>query len=672
MLSSTHVRLTRTSSDLRLLAATLCPPSPILTPNDLLAPSTFSEIPLIIDFVIDKFSTPLNSPLRFEYDADVCTPPKASRLEIDIATAQGRVAKLPRLPMTASPVTLSSNLASSYSVNESMLDEVFFTPKSFLSSQSLVSTPSPSPSPLSKSLFHLTHIRSLAISDSVGSSLSESPSVRTALGGANRQAWVFNSRMTSNSTMTVPVEDRENEQTVYLGTSATFSTLPTPSFAPPSPSPSVDVISPISLTYSRRHRRPLERSGAIHHLKTPRSIPRTSRLHLLPHEPQSPVIAPVRTTRWQLTDSPSASSMHSLSFACTTLSDSGVSSKHPYLPRDLTWLGGTDVELWIDQEGFRAIRPMMRLMGYSPRSRSLLPYGERGVSSDVSGGVAEFMPVKRESFAFHYATLDGPPMLRRVTVGGDESRDYLSRHAALNIKTNGVYTVLGSESMVLGSPQEHVKMQWKFDYLVDDRYTDGSGRVLPGEKIITPLTFSCSPFLLHPMQGKKVGFVHLVKKSVVPKLSAEKLEPPERPKNVGQLNQVQRMASLRRMRRHGPSRSDAHANPEGVLRLPSGALVGSSPLGPSKGGRILEGTRQMQYTRRRRASSAGEHGYVISSLHELMSAQPVPIAEDATAELPKMTTPRNENPPRARLNTTLGSTHNHGYLKGRQDDKWLV
>lgn len=664
MLSSTHVRLTRTSSDLRLLATMLCPPSPILTPNDLLSPSTSGEIPLIIDFVIDKFSTPLNSPLIFGYDTDICTPPKPSRLEIDVAAAQRRLSKLPRSQMTASLAALSSNLASPHGTSESLLDEVFFTPRSSQSSQSLVSTPSPSPSPLSKSLFQLTHIHSLAVSDSVGSSLSETPSAtRTVLGGANRQAWVFNSRMASNLAMAVPVADKENEQTVYLGTSATFSTLPTPSFAPPSPSPSVDVISPISFTYSRRHRRPLERSGAIHHLKTPRSIPRTSRLHLHAHEPQSPVIAPVRTTRWQLTDSPSASSIHSCPSTSTTSGDPGI-SKHPYLPRDLAWLGGTEVELWIDQEGFRAIRPMMRLVGYSPRSRSLLPYGERGVSSDVSGGVAEFMPVKRESFAFHYATLDGPPMLRRVTVGGDESRDHLSRHAALNIKTNGVYTVLGSESMALGSSQDHVKMQWKFDYLVDDRYTDGSRRVLPGEKIITPLTFSCSPFLLHPMQGKKVGFVHLVKKSVVPKLSAEKLEPPERPKNVGQLNQIQRMASRRRMRRHGPSRSDAHANPEGILTLASSALVGRSPLGPSKGGRILEGTRQMQYTRRRRASSAGEHGYVISNLHELMSAPPVTIAE-----LPKMSALRNEDPHRARLITTLRSTHHHGYLKGCQYDK---
>jgi len=266
-------------------------------------------------------------------------------------------------------------------------------------------------------------------------------------------------------------------------------------------------------------------------------------------------------------------------------------------------------------------------MGYSPRSRSLLPYGERGISTDSSGGVAEFMPVKRESFAFHHATLDGPPMLRRVTVGGDESHDYLSRHAALHMKTNGVYTVLGSESTALGGSQD-AKTQWKFDYLVDDHYVDGSGRVLSGEKIITPLTFSCSPFLLHPLQGRKVGFMHLMKKSVVPKLAAEKLQPPE---NVGPPSQGFRMAGRGRTGTHRPSRSEVHADPRSVHVSAGGAPMGSSPLGPSNGGRIVEGTRLMQYTRRRRASSAGEHGCVLTSLLRL---HPAPVAE-----ISKMTTP---------------------------------
>jgi len=119
MLSSTHVRLTRTSSDLRLLAATLCPPSPILSPDDLLSPSTSGEIPLIIDFVIDELSVPFKSTLPIEYDHEilVCTRvPRSSGL--DTIGAQP-------------PIPVSSNfpsLVSPHSINESLLDEVFFHP----------------------------------------------------------------------------------------------------------------------------------------------------------------------------------------------------------------------------------------------------------------------------------------------------------------------------------------------------------------------------------------------------------------------------------------------------------------------------------------------------------------------------------------------------------------
>ncbi|KAF9225514.1 hypothetical protein BS17DRAFT_673568, partial [Gyrodon lividus] len=97
------------------------------------------------------------------------------------------------------------------------------------------------------------------------------------------------------------------------------------------------------------------------------------------------------------------------------------------LPEDLSWLKQVTIDLWIDQEGFRAIKPSMQLMGYSPRSRSLQPYGTIGDAGfDITAGVAEFMPMRRETFAFHYAALDGPPTLRMLSVGGDESRDYIS------------------------------------------------------------------------------------------------------------------------------------------------------------------------------------------------------------------------------------------------------
>ncbi|KAF8922002.1 hypothetical protein CPB85DRAFT_1247133 [Mucidula mucida] len=137
---------------------------------------------------------------------------------------------------------------------------------------------------------------------------------------------------------------------------------------------------------------------------------------------------------------------------------------------------------------------------------------------------------EKQTFHFHYALFDGLPILRRVTVNDDESHDYISRQASLSLKSNGVYTIRGTETSILdpksASAPDGVKLRWKFDYMVDDRRAEGTGKILEGEKTLTPLTFSCSPLLLHAQQGKKIRLMHIVKKSVVSKLMAEKVEPP--------------------------------------------------------------------------------------------------------------------------------------------------
>ncbi|KAJ7445825.1 hypothetical protein B0H11DRAFT_2087002 [Mycena galericulata] len=190
--------------------------------------------------------------------------------------------------------------------------------------------------------------------------------------------------------------------------------------------------------------------------------------------------------------------------------------EHPEipLPLNLLWLRDTVIELLVDQEGFRAIHPTFKLVGF--------PKQTRGWDSP-DGGLALFCPVKRETFRFHYAPLDGLPILRRLTINDDESRDYISRQASLSLKANGVYTVQGSESSHL--PSGDSKIRWKFDYLVGDRL-EQSGKIVDGEKTLTPLTFLCSPWLLHPSQARKMKFMHIVKKSVTTKLVAEKLQPP--------------------------------------------------------------------------------------------------------------------------------------------------
>lgn len=277
----------------------------------------------------------------------------------------------------------------------------------------------------------------------------------------------------------------------------------------------------------------------------------------------------------------------------------------------------------------------MQLMGYSPRTRSLHPYesAENANLTDVTAGVAEFMPSKRETFAFHYATLDSPPTLRTVSVAGDESRDYISRQATLSVKANGVYTVLGTETFigsilnsdVHGPRLQNVRLRWKFDYLVSDRKVDGTGKILPGEKTLTPLTFSCSPYLFHPSQGKKAGLMYIMKKNLVPKPGSQKLEPPTYVLSHSILPRASRHLSAGRdAATHARSHSDASAK--------SGhySALRRSPLDTGVGGGTVQGMNHIPRTRRRRASSAGEgsltclgnelrHGGFVTLKEELLS-----------------------------------------------------
>ena len=207
--------------------------------------------------------------------------------------------------------------------------------------------------------------------------------------------------------------------------------------------------------------------------------------------------------------------------------------RFPLLPVSLSWLQSTTLEIMVDQEGFRMIKPVFKLAGYTPprtKENEAVSLGVHLVSA-----TADFMPVQRKSFTFHYSELDTPPVLRRLMLNGDESRDYLSKQAYLILKANGPYTVQGIEhvqSFPLFFANEHSILSWRFDYLIGDRRT-GAGRIIPGEKTFTPLCFSCSPALLLPAQGKKIRVMHVVKKSVAAKLIATKVEPPRPPSYLG-------------------------------------------------------------------------------------------------------------------------------------------
>lgn len=190
---------------------------------------------------------------------------------------------------------------------------------------------------------------------------------------------------------------------------------------------------------------------------------------------------------------------------------------------EFVWLHGISVDLLIDQEGFRSAIPSFK---YSGVNRS---------KHDATTCTVTFKAASKHGYNFHYNPFDSLPILRRVTIHGEESKDYISKQAQLTLKTNGTYSVHGAEVSSfpaafggrlfnpLGQLHEPEKLDWEFKYVVEDRL-DAYGMVVDGERKFVPLTFTCSPWLLHPSQGKKVNLLHMFKKGVSLKLTAERAQ----------------------------------------------------------------------------------------------------------------------------------------------------
>lgn len=276
------------------------------------------------------------------------------------------------------------------------------------------------------------------------------------------------------------------------------------------------------------------------------------------------------------------------------------------------WLKGTTIQFLIDQEGFRAAQPFFRFTGVA---RVRPPQGSK--LGDASLIMAQFRPIARQSFHFHYAPFETCPNLRRLTVDFDENYDYFSRQALLPLKFNGVYVLHGyeiSHSSHASVSAETLKLHWQFEYLVDDRRMDGSNRVMEGEKDLTPLSFSCSPEFVLPTQGKKNTIMQVFKKSMAPKLVAEKLQPPgtsrvttNKPENISPSKKtdalLSHLASCKANYLSSHKRGQSHSIQQSSHHK-SGH--GRSPLGVDKENDYNHVERQLESVRRRRASSAGE------------------------------------------------------------------
>ncbi|KAI0727864.1 hypothetical protein C8Q72DRAFT_953069 [Fomitopsis betulina] len=280
----------------------------------------------------------------------------------------------------------------------------------------------------------------------------------------------------------------------------------------------------------RVHRLHKSRSCSPFALANPRSVQYDLDTQAPSSEPSTPFLlssfdppGPTTFRHHRRTDSSSTNasnrsmrSVHSSHISSPLASPAAKSRITRNLPDVLDWLENTRIELWIDQEGAHAVRQTFKLAGFTtgyPRS-----HDANNLVNALANGLAEFMPTMRRSFLFESGK---SPTLRRVTIGDDDAKDYVSQQAVLAMSSDGAFAVNGTEHFDLQRHQAPLALRWRFEYFVQ-------GGPRGTEKTLTPLRFSCSPGLVHPTHGRKQWKFHqLFKRNSSTRLFAGKIEAPK-------------------------------------------------------------------------------------------------------------------------------------------------
>ncbi|OSX66924.1 hypothetical protein POSPLADRAFT_1042225 [Postia placenta MAD-698-R-SB12] len=221
----------------------------------------------------------------------------------------------------------------------------------------------------------------------------------------------------------------------------------------------------------------------------------------------------------------SARSTRSVRSSCISspLASPNLGSRHfSGLPGTLGWLRSTHFELWIDQDNSRTFRPVFKLTGYTNDSSE---DHEAYLVNALTFGLADFMPVTRQEFLVNAVSkTDATLTLRRLTMAGDESKDYISQVASLPTDEDGVYSVSGVELFDVQASLAPLALRWKFEYFVHNALDASASE----GRFFTPLRFSCSPGLLHPTHGKKkTRLMELFTRTPSARLRAEKMSAPK-------------------------------------------------------------------------------------------------------------------------------------------------
>ncbi|EED80481.1 predicted protein [Postia placenta Mad-698-R] len=221
----------------------------------------------------------------------------------------------------------------------------------------------------------------------------------------------------------------------------------------------------------------------------------------------------------------SARSTRSVRSSCISspLASPNLRSRHfSGLPGTLGWLRSTHFELWIDQDNSRTFRPVFKLTGYTNDSSE---DHEAYLVNALTFGLADFMPVTRQEFLVNAVSKTNATLtLRRLTMAGDESKDYISQVASLPTDEDGVYSVSGVELFDVQASLAPLALRWKFEYFVHNALDASASE----GRFFTPLRFSCSPGLLHPTHGKKkTRLMELFTRTPSARLRAEKMSAPK-------------------------------------------------------------------------------------------------------------------------------------------------
>ncbi|KAL7418837.1 hypothetical protein Q5752_006521 [Cryptotrichosporon argae] len=185
------------------------------------------------------------------------------------------------------------------------------------------------------------------------------------------------------------------------------------------------------------------------------------------------------------------------------------------------------VQLWVDQEGARDVRSSLHYVrACRADSFRILEATAQDVAAHTepfqqTGCIEYGMDQRgRDQWFFHYSPLQSLPVLRRLTINGDDKHDHLARETTLQIRDPGVWAITG------GSGDGRGEAAWQFSYLVTPRLCKQTGELVPNERVVVPLALRLGPRFFDSERASNSHLSLMLKKTLAVNVPAVKVRPP--------------------------------------------------------------------------------------------------------------------------------------------------